>query len=132
MLQGEFFNIISSEWLPAGAARTGVETISVRAELDPGHPIYGGHFPGNPVVPGVCQVQMVKEALETVKKVRGLLVAGDNIKFLKLIVPAEHPVLTIDFTVKPQEEEKIGFSAVISDETAVFMKFKGTLCIRPY
>jgi 3-hydroxyacyl-[acyl-carrier-protein] dehydratase len=131
MLQGEFFNIISSEMLPAAAATPGAESFRVRVRLDPTHPIYSGHFPGNPVVPGVCQVQMVKETLETLKKVKGLLVGGDNIKFLKLIVPSEHPVLVIDYTVKEAVDENIGFTAVLSDESAVFMKFRGTLCTKP-
>ena len=32
--------------------------------LEKGHPVYAGHFPGNPVSPGVCNLQMVKECAE--------------------------------------------------------------------
>ena len=132
MLQGEFFKIISSELLPDGATISGSQSISALVSLDPGHPIYGGHFPGNPVVPGVCQVQMVREALEILMDVKGMLVAADNIKFLNMIVPSEHPVVAIDYTVKPPETGNLHFSAILRDNETIFMKFKGTLCIKPY
>lgn len=28
-----------------------------------GHPVYEGHFPGNPITPGVLSIQMVRECL---------------------------------------------------------------------
>ena len=38
--------------------------ISVVIELNQQHAIYSGHFPDQPIVPGVCQIQIVKELLE--------------------------------------------------------------------
>ena len=29
----------------------------IEIELNPGHVLYQGHFPGQPVVPGVCTLQ---------------------------------------------------------------------------
>lgn len=31
----------------------------IEIELNPGHALYQGHFPGQPVVPGVCTLQMI-------------------------------------------------------------------------
>ena len=36
----------------------------IEIELNPGHALYQGHFPGQPVVPGVCTLQMIKESAE--------------------------------------------------------------------
>ena len=33
-------------------------------ELDEHHDIFKGHFPGQPVLPGVCMLQITKEILE--------------------------------------------------------------------
>ena len=33
----------------------------LRLQLHPEHEIYQAHFPGNPITPGVCQVQIVAE-----------------------------------------------------------------------
>lgn len=37
----------------------------IEIELNPGHALYQGHFPGQPVVPGVCTLQMIKEKCRT-------------------------------------------------------------------
>jgi 3-hydroxyacyl-[acyl-carrier-protein] dehydratase len=132
MLEGSFFKIISSEVIPAGDDQPSAEHIRVRVELDPNHRIYAGHFPGNPVVPGVCQVQMAKEALEMVKNTKGMLVSGDNIKFLNMIVPSDHPALLIDYIVKNPGDGNLSYNATISDAGKVFMKFRGILCTKPY
>ena len=33
---------------------------AIEIELNPGHVLYQGHFPGQPVVPGVCTLQIIK------------------------------------------------------------------------
>jgi 3-hydroxyacyl-[acyl-carrier-protein] dehydratase len=55
------------------------------------HPVFAGHFPGNPVVPGVLQVQVIKELLEKKLGQKLLLVSARNIKFLSVISPVVHP-----------------------------------------
>ena len=47
MLLDNFYTILSSE-----SSDSTIWTIQVK--LNPGHPVYQGHFPGHPVVPGVC------------------------------------------------------------------------------
>jgi 3-hydroxyacyl-[acyl-carrier-protein] dehydratase len=37
--------------------------LSVIIRLNPAHEIFKGHFPGNPLLPGVCVVQILKEIL---------------------------------------------------------------------
>lgn len=37
---------------------------AIEIELNPGHVLYQGHFPGQPVVPGVCTLQIIKESAE--------------------------------------------------------------------
>ena len=32
---------------------------AIEIELNPGHVLYQGHFPGQPVVPGVCTLQII-------------------------------------------------------------------------
>jgi 3-hydroxyacyl-[acyl-carrier-protein] dehydratase len=132
MLQGEFFKIISSEIFPEDPVTPGIGQFVITIELNPDHPIYEGHFPGNPVVPGVCQVQMVREGLETLKNIKGTLRSAGNIKFLNVIVPSEHPTLTVRYKVKSPHPENINFSAIISSGSTTFLKFNGVLCTRPF
>ena len=39
-------------------------SVTATIELNPSHPIFNGHFPGQPVLPGVCMLQIIKELLE--------------------------------------------------------------------
>ena len=34
-----------------------------RVSLNPDCEVYKGHFPGNPISPGVCGIQMIRECL---------------------------------------------------------------------
>lgn len=57
--------------------------------LDEGHFIYKAHFPGEPITPGVCIMQIAKELLEEAIKSPLNLTTVKNIKFLKIISPNE-------------------------------------------
>jgi 3-hydroxyacyl-[acyl-carrier-protein] dehydratase len=48
------------------------------------HPCYAGHFPGNPVVPGVLLLELVVEALG-----RGAPRAVTTVKFHRVLRPGE-------------------------------------------
>ena len=56
MLIDSLFTIRSREETPAGCTYV--------LAPDAGHAIYAAHFPGNPVTPGVCIIQTVKELAE--------------------------------------------------------------------
>src|SRR4051812_1982241 len=61
------------------------------------HEIFEGHFPGQPVVPGVCTMQIVKELMEQHTGKRLFLQQAANVKFLQLIVPDVQPAVTISW-----------------------------------
>ena len=56
MLLDNFYTILSSE-----SSDSTIWTIQIK--LNPGHPVYQGHFPEHPVVPGVCLLQLIKECV---------------------------------------------------------------------
>ena len=68
--------------------------------LNPAHPVYQGHFPGMPVVPGVCMLQMVKECVSafTGYSVRYETVVGS--KFLAVVNPEGEDLFVISFTLR--------------------------------
>jgi 3-hydroxyacyl-[acyl-carrier-protein] dehydratase len=102
-----------------------VESFRFILELVPSHPVYEGHFPGNPVVPGVCQVQIIIELVTRVIQKEVNLFRYDNIKFLSMIVPAQTPVLTVNLDIRQKEQDQWDVSAIISHDSLVFIKFKG-------
>ena len=56
MLINDFFQIQNIDSLP--------NSIEAKIELNASHQIFDGHFPNNPITPGVIQLQIVKELLE--------------------------------------------------------------------
>jgi 3-hydroxyacyl-[acyl-carrier-protein] dehydratase len=62
--------------------------------LHPDSFIYQAHFPGEPVTPGVCIVQMAKELLEDHLQQPLHLTTVKNVKFLSVITPLETPELS--------------------------------------
>ncbi len=99
-------------------------TYIFRATLDPSHKIFEGHFPGNPVVPGVCTMDMIKRCCSEIigKGVRFNTIK--EVKFLATILPTQHREL--DVTIEFKEETNICVLVKSEDDTTM-MKLKATL-----
>lgn len=93
--------------------------------FDPDHDIFKGHFPGQPVVPGVCLIHIVKEIAGIIAKREVLLKDGNNIKFLNMIDPRKHTEVLFNGSFSYTEDNMLSFKASISLGTQVFFKFKG-------
>jgi 3-hydroxyacyl-[acyl-carrier-protein] dehydratase len=88
------------------------------------HAIFKGHFPQMPVVPGVCQAQIIKEILEEETGKKLFLHLGDNIKFTGMIIPTQHPEINLDLSYKQVDNEFV-VDAKLFHETTIFTKYKG-------
>lgn len=99
-------------------------TVKVEIELNAAHPIYTGHFPEMPVMPGVLQIQIVKEILEDHLGKRLQLLNGDNIKFMGMIIPTQNSSVSFDLHYST-EDKTISCEAKLFCDNLVFTKFKG-------
>lgn len=68
------------------------------------HAIFKGHFPGNPVMPGVCIMQIIKELTEQVVGGELFMSKASNIKFKTIINPELHPTLDLQINIKEEED----------------------------
>lgn len=121
LLLNDFFSITSLE-----TDEDHPEKIVAGIELNPAHSVYDGHFPGQPVVPGVCIVQMIKVVLSQHFQKELLLITAEEIKFLNMIVPSESAGLEIEIKIKHPGDERVHVSAVVRSEEHVFTKFRGS------
>ena len=88
-----------------------------RIAFNPDHDIFKGHFPGQPVVPGVCMMQIVKEILETVLGRKMQIQQAAQVKFLQLISPDIFPSVQVDWT---NTEGGVAVNAVFKTEKDLF------------
>lgn len=100
----------------AGAVKA---TVSYEA----GHKVFAGHFPGNPIVPGVCTLNMITDTLQSRVGAPVSLRTAANVKFLQLIRPGDNPVLTLSWT---ESEGLIAAQASLESEGIPLMRFSGT------
>lgn len=79
------------------------EKVISKIKLNPTHKIFSGHFPNNPITPGVVQIQMVKEILEKFYRKELRLFKMSRCKFLKILNPHETPILAIHISISVME-----------------------------
>lgn len=76
----------------------------VLIKLNPKHPIFQGHFPGKPVTPGVCMLQITKEICEDITKKKLFMHRANNIRFSAIIDPNIHPMLRLELEITPNDD----------------------------
>jgi len=101
------------------------DNASVIVKLNAEHNIFSGHFPGKPILPGVCIVQMIKEILSEIIKKDVMLVKSNSIKFLNLINPLQHPTIKFDLKIKSADYSSIQVNCIVFFESVNFCNFKG-------
>lgn len=117
-LLNDFYTVKSTQ-------KPGENALLVTIQLNAAHAIFKGHFEQMPIVPGVCQTQIIKELLQIETEQSLVLTKGDNIKFTGMIIPSEHPEVHVELSYKKEENSYI-VDAKLFYENTTFTKFKGS------
>ncbi len=73
--------------------------------LNASHTIFSGHFPGQPVVPGACLLQMLKEIMEEVTRTTLQLSKANSLKFLAPIDPGKNSEIEFQATFSTEDNQ---------------------------
>ena len=98
--------------------------------FDASHPIFKGHFPEQPVVPGVCMMQTFTEMLEKVLDKKMQLQKADQLKFLAVINPLENAAVNVEFTFEEKEDGTVSVNGRLFKAELNFLKFRGAFITR--
>lgn len=101
------------------------ERIQALLEINPAHAIFKGHFPGQPVVPGVCMMQIVKELLQKANGKKLRLLHGLDLKFLSVIDPGKNNLVNAEADYSLLATGDINVTARLFYNETTFFKFKG-------
>lgn len=91
--------------------------------LTAGHTIYKAHFPGNPITPGVCLVQIVMELLQSRLQVKLALRKITNLKFIAPISPVQCPVIDVNFLEIAESVVDVKTKGTILSKEKAYTKF---------
>ncbi|MDB5144887.1 MAG: hypothetical protein JWQ66_3600 [Mucilaginibacter sp.] len=100
--------------------------ISAILGINPESEILKGHFPGHPVVPGACMLQIVKEVLEIALDHPVRLKKADQLKFMIMIDPTNTLAVQLDISYQYTEDGGINITAKLSNPEVVYFKFLGS------
>jgi 3-hydroxyacyl-[acyl-carrier-protein] dehydratase len=100
MVLKDFYKILSEEKISDSKY---IITILVNEK----HDIFKGHFPGNPIMPGVCMIQIIKELSEKITEATLMIQTLTNVKFMALINPDATPELRLELDIVTTEDDLI-------------------------
>lgn len=86
--------------------------------------VYDGHFPGNPVCPGVCNIQTIKECAMSLTGEQLTITTIKQCRFNSLITPSTDKTLTVEVCAEKNEDGYL-VTASISDKEISYLTFKG-------
>lgn len=100
MVLKDFYNVLSEE-------KTADSKYSITILVNEKHEIFKGHFPGNPIMPGVCMIQIIKELTEKITESTLMIQTLANVKFMALINPEKNPELRLELDITTTEDNLV-------------------------
>ncbi len=118
----KLFTVLINDFYNCHDIETHENEYGCRIVFNAEHDIFKGHFPGQPVVPGVCMMELVKELLQTQLDKPLMLSSARNVKFLGFITPEVQPIVKITWK---SVESGYGINASLSSGGNTLFKLDG-------
>ncbi|MCD0469475.1 3-hydroxyacyl-ACP dehydratase [Flavobacterium sp. JAS] len=100
MVLKDFYKVLSEE-------KISDSKYNVAILINEKHEVFNGHFPGNPIMPGVCMIQIIKELTEAITKSTLMIQTLVNVKFMALINPETTPELRLELDITTTEDDLV-------------------------
>lgn len=98
--------------------------LSLRPDCD----VYRGHFPGNPICPAVCNIEMIKECAQKVIGKRLQIRTIKQCRLTAIASPSICPKVEVDLQFEPNTKGYV-ITARIFDPEKVYVDFKGEMTV---
>lgn len=103
--------------------------VKATVKLNKDHEIFEGHFPGHPVLPGVCVIQIIKELTEKSIEKKLLLSVASNVKFMAVINPEKNDIVQFEIELS-QSDDEVKIKNTVSFEDTLALKLNASFKIR--
>ncbi len=106
-------------------------TFSAGVEINQSHPVFGGHFPERPILPGVCSIHLIKECVGMATGREQRYVSITQCKFTGMVDPGLNNRLTVRFSLKREEGKTVVNGTIVNgtNETGerIVLKIKASM-----
>jgi 3-hydroxyacyl-[acyl-carrier-protein] dehydratase len=103
----------------------GEGAFSATIRFNASHPVFAGHFPGQPIVPGVWLVRIIHEVISRHLEKECMLKEAQHVKFLQVIDPVRSPEVTMNVKYSGSGTGEVSAGAEFISGGVVLVKFKG-------
>ena len=100
-------------------------SVDAVVKLNKDHEVFNGHFPGNPIMPGVCTIQIVKELTEKALDKALFLSVVSNVKFMAIINPEKNETIQVVLKIS-EEEDSVKVKNTVSFDGTLALKLNAT------
>jgi len=118
MLIENLFNIINKQKIAEGE-------FLINFNCNSKHIIFEGHFPTEPILPGVCMVQFVRESIEMLYNKKIKLISSKTVKFIHIIGPRIEQNLVLELKINYTDNNVYETRAIIKNDTTTFFQMRG-------
>ncbi len=113
-LKNDFYEVVSAD--------RDAPVPSYHIRLNAGHQIFQAHFPGKPVTPGVCLIQIGKELTEDFLGRKLQLRLLKNVKFLSVVSPLQTPEFVFRITKVTVDSDEVALQLTADDGDTPLLK----------
>lgn len=92
-------------------------------KLNPDCSVYQGHFPGNPVCPGVCNINMIRRCIEHYTNKKLIISDIKQCRFTALITPIKQSILNLKAVIT-EAEDGYNVNANLYDSSTNYIEMK--------
>lgn len=100
-------------------------SVEASIQLNKDHEVFKGHFPGNPIMPGVCMIQLVKELTEKALDDTLFLSAVSNVKFMAITNPEKNEIVQVALNIS-EDEGIVKVKNTVSFDDTLALKLNAT------
>lgn len=119
LLENRFYKILQKET----DGTTGLFTVAILPDCD----VYKGHFPNDPVCPGVCNIETIKECAMVLTGKELRIKTIKQCRLTAIATPSVCPEVTVNVTATPSNDNTYTVLATIKDNAQTYMEYKGTM-----
>ncbi len=119
MVLNNFYEILSKNRIDDS------QKYSIEIFINKDHAVFKGHFPDNPVMPGVCMMQIIKEITEELVDNKLFMEKCSNVKFMALINPEINSNLRLEIHVT-KENQIVKVKNITKFDETIALKFSAS------